>query len=127
MLCSGLVSVETYRCRGDSTSHIRCVTLAGFLPNSLPCSLPRNRHYICLSVNLSHYVYFPYNNWTYTRLVKDVLCNTICYMTRNGSVRNAQLQVSSLLRISKCIFECITSILYFWRLWFKTSKYDVSK
>jgi hypothetical protein len=35
------------------------------------------------------YEYLPYNHWTNTRLVQDVLCNTICYMTTNDSVRKA--------------------------------------
>jgi hypothetical protein len=34
--------------------------------------------------------YLPYNYLTNTRLAQDVLCNTICYMTTNVSVRNAQ-------------------------------------
>jgi hypothetical protein len=38
------------------------------------------------------YEHLPYNNWTKTRLANDVLCNTICYMTTNYSVRNAQLK-----------------------------------
>jgi hypothetical protein len=49
------------------------------------------------------YEYFPHNNWTNTSLANDVLCNNICYMTTNDSVRNAQLKCLSSLRISKCI------------------------
>jgi hypothetical protein len=41
------------------------------------------------------YEYLPYNNWTNTRLVQDVLCYTICYRTTNESMRNAQLRDSS--------------------------------
>jgi hypothetical protein len=38
------------------------------------------------------YEYLPYNNWRNTRLVKNVICNTICYMSTNDPVRNAQLK-----------------------------------
>jgi hypothetical protein len=43
------------------------------------------------------YEYLHYNNWTNTRLAQDVLCNTICNMTTNDSVKNAQLYVFKLI------------------------------
>jgi hypothetical protein len=43
------------------------------------------------------YEHLPYNNWTNTRLANDVLCNTICYMTTNDSVRNEQLKFFKLI------------------------------
>jgi hypothetical protein len=35
------------------------------------------------------YEYLPYNKWTNIRLAEDEMCNTICYMTSNDSVKNA--------------------------------------
>jgi hypothetical protein len=43
------------------------------------------------------YEYKPYSNGTNTKLAKDVLCNTNCYMTTNDSVRNAQLKIFKLI------------------------------
>jgi hypothetical protein len=45
-----------------------------------------------LEVNVfkHYYEYISYNNWTKTRFAQDVLCNTICYMTTNDALRNAQ-------------------------------------
>jgi hypothetical protein len=43
------------------------------------------------------YEYLPYNHWPNTRLAKDVLCNTICYMTTNDNVRNVQLKSFKLI------------------------------
>jgi hypothetical protein len=48
-------------------------------------------HLYGLHLQKHTYLYLPYNNWTNTRLAQDVLCNNICYMTTNDSVRNAQL------------------------------------
>jgi hypothetical protein len=43
------------------------------------------------------YEYLIYNKRTNTRLANDVLCNTICYMSTNDSLRNAQFKSFKLI------------------------------
>jgi hypothetical protein len=58
-----------------------------------PDIMKQSEVYVCKHT----YEYLPYNYWTNTRLAKDVMCNTICYMTTNDSVRNAQLKCFKLI------------------------------
>jgi hypothetical protein len=77
-----------------------------------------------LNVIKHTYEYLNYNNCNEHKISKDIMCITICYMTTNDSVKNVELKVFQAHYGYLNASECITSFLYFWRLRFKTSKYD---
>jgi hypothetical protein len=70
------------------------------------------------------YEYLLYNNLTNKRLAQNVPINTIFYMTTNDSVRNAHIKEFQAHYANQNESECMTSILHFWRLRLKNSKYD---
>jgi hypothetical protein len=69
--------------------------------------------------------FIPYNNLKNTRLAQDFLCYTICNMTKNFcEERTIYVFQAHYGNLNES--ECTTPILYFRRLWLKTSNCDGS-